>query len=367
MAHTADFLILGGGMAGVSAGALLAEQARVHLVEMEDQLGFHSTGRSAAMYIPNYGPPMVRRMTKLSGPVFREHEQITTTPLLSPRGEMVTAREDEIDILNELVNSSDDVEAISVRDALDIVPILDPARIVAVGYEAAASDIDIDALFQGYIRLLKARGGQITTDQRSRAISRVGDVWRLETETGEVFEAPVLINAAGAWADEVAGLAGIDPCGIQPKRRSAVLIPPPDGHDISAWPLTASASEDWYCRPNSGLLMVSPADQDPIPPQDAWPDDMVLAEGIDRFEKDTTATVTRVEHRWAGLRSFSPDGNPVIGFDPTAEGFFWLAGQGGYGIQTAPANARLTADLCLGEPPQPDAETMAALSPVRYR
>lgn len=366
MTVTADFLILGGGMAGVSAGAMLAEDASVQLVEMEDQLGFHSTGRSAAMYIPNYGPPVVRCLTRLSGPVFSDHDQITPTPLLSPRGEMVTARQDEMDILDALIAGSDGVERLSLDEARKIVPILDPERIVAVGYEEAASDIDIDALFQGYIRLFRSRGGRIETGQRSKALQRQDGVWRLETEKGDVFEAPVLVNAAGAWADEVAVLAGLSPCGIQPKRRSAVLIPPPDGHDISRWPLTASASEDWYCRPNGGMLMVSPGDQDPVPPQDAWPDDMVLAEGIDRFEKDTTARVTRVEHRWAGLRSFAPDGNPVIGFDTDTEGFFWLAGQGGYGIQTAPANARLTADLCFGHAPQPDAETLSALAPNRF-
>ena len=360
----ADILIIGGGMAGVSAGAMLAGDRDIQLIEAEDQLGYHSTGRSAAMYIPNYGPPVVRAMTRLSGPDFRDHDHITDIPLLSPRGEMITAREDELDLLDDLISSAEGVERISVKDALEIVPILNPERIVSVGYEEAATDIDIDALFQGYIRLLRSRGGRIATGKRCHKITRQSNIWRVETEDGDVFQAPVLINAAGGWADTVAQLAGLTPKGIQPKRRSAALIPPPHDHDIARWPLTASAKEDWYCRPNSGLLMVSPADQDPVPAQDAWPDEMVLAEGIHRFEQDTTAEVTRVEHRWAGLRSFAPDGNPVIGFDE--DQFFWLAGQGGYGIQTAPANARLTADLILGRKPEPDQDVLLALSPTRF-
>lgn len=364
-AVTSDILIIGGGIAGVSAGALLAEHAQVHLIEAENQLGTHSTGRSAAMYITSYGPPVVQAMTKLAGPAFHDYQEITDTPLLSPRGELITAREDELHLLNELIAANDVVARLDVEEARRIVPILDESRIVAAGYEADAADIDVDALFQGYIRMFKARGGEISTGCRSSKITKAGDSWRVEAENGSIFEAPLIINAAGAWADVVAEMAGLRPRGIQPKRRSAVLIPPPHGHDISTWPLVASAKEEWYCRPNAGLLMVSPADQDPVPPHDVWPDDMVLAEGIHRFESDTTAKVTRVEHSWAGLRSFAPDGNPVIGFDDEEEGFFWLAGQGGYGIQTSPSNAMLTADLCLGRKPQPDADIIASLSPAR--
>ncbi|MEM1164367.1 MAG: FAD-binding oxidoreductase, partial [Pseudomonadota bacterium] len=204
------------------------------------------------------------------------------------------------------------------------------------------------------------------TEASVTAMSRVDDVWRVETAAG-IFEAPIIVNAAGAWGDVVAGRAGIGPTGLTPLRRSMAVLPMPDGMDNRTWPVTAAAAETWYAKPDGGRLWVSPADEDPVEPHDAWPDDMVLAEGLDRFQQATTFEVTRVERSWAGLRTFAPDRTPINGFEPEAEGFFWLCGQGGYGIQTAPAMSQLAADLILGHKPAVSAETVEALSPARFR
>jgi D-arginine dehydrogenase len=183
------------------------------------------------------------------------------------------------------------------------------------------------------------------------------------------FEAPVIVNAAGAWADTVAQLAGVATLGLTPLRRSAAILPAPEGRDVSSWPAVCSMSETWYAKPEAGKLMVSPADEDPVEPHDAWPDDMVLAEGLDRYERAVTVPVTRVERSWAGLRTFAPDRTPVVGFDPAAEGFFWLAGQGGYGIQTAPALSRLAGALLTGGDGTRvlAADVVSALAPGRLR
>jgi D-arginine dehydrogenase len=196
-------------------------------------------------------------------------------------------------------------------------------------------------------------------------IARAGGVWRVETSSAETFEAPVLVNAAGAWADVVARCAGVAPVGLTPLRRSAAILPAPEGLDVSRWPLFVPASEGWYAKPEAGKLMVSPADEEPVEPHDAWPDDMVLAEGLDRFEQATTITVARVERSWAGLRSFVADRTPVAGFAADTDGFLWLAGQGGYGVQTSPALSRLAADLVLGRAPRLSPHVVAALARTR--
>jgi len=365
MLAEADFCVIGGGIAGVSVAALLSAEANVVVLEAEDTIGYHSTGRSAAMYIANYGPPAIRVMTRLSGPVFEHPAEITEIPLLSPRGELIVAREDEIPALEDYLDGSEGMERIDVATAIGLMPVLNPEHIVAAAYESGASDIDVAALFQGYAAMLRRQGGKIITRAGVSNLAWEKERWRIDTHQGEV-SAPVLINAAGAWADQVASLAGLVSKGIQPMRRSAALVPPPEGYDISHWPLVASASEDWYSRPDAGKLMISPADEDPVEAQDIHPDEMVLAMGIDRFEKATTCKVTRVSHRWAGLRSFAPDHNPVVGFDPDHHSFFWLAGQGGYGIQTSPAMARYACDLLTGNTPIPDITTRDAMSPSRF-
>jgi D-arginine dehydrogenase len=275
------------------------------------------------------------------------------------------ASEDELPVLDAYLDGALGVERLTGREAAAIVPILRPERIAGAMIERAARGIDVDLLLQGYARMLRARAGRIVTGAAVKALRRKAGQWHAETAQG-TFTAPTVVNAAGAWADEVAGLAGLPRLGLQPYRRSAAIIPAPEGHDTEHWPIFGSIAETWYAKPEAGKLMVSPADEDPVDPHDAWPDDMVLAEGLHRFEQAVTHEVTRVEHSWAGLRTFAPDRTPVAGPDPRATGFFWLAGQGGYGVQTAPALSQLSAALLSGAAPVLDVATRAALAPDRF-
>lgn len=364
MTERVDFLVVGGGIAGVGAAARISPDASVIVLETEDAIGRHSTGRSAAIYIRNYGNRTLRALNAASEPVLKEPEGISDESLLSPRGEMLIATEAELPDFNSYLEGASGLEQLSPREAVSLFPILREELIAAAAIERAAQDIDVDRLLQGFARFFRRNGGRIVTDAPAGAISRQHGIWHVSTPKGD-FEAPVIINAAGAWADEVARLAGVATVGLVPMRRSAAILPAPDGHDVGSWPLVASASESWYAKPEAGKLMVSPADEDPVDPHDAWADDMVLAEGLYRFEQAVTMPVTRVERSWAGLRSFVADRTPVAGFAPDAQGFFWLAGQGGYGVQTAPALSQLAADLCLDRKPELAAETVAALDPKR--
>ena len=365
MATTADFVIIGGGMAGISVGAELSRSASVLVLETEANIGYHATGRSAAIYIRNYGNATLRALNAAAEPFFLEPVGVSDSSLLTPRGELMFARDFELDALNEYLNGSDGLEDISPKEAGELVPILKTDEIVKAAYEKTARDIDVDRMLQGYHRLLRQNGGKILTDAAVESMTYQNGVWCLKTKQGDV-EAKVVVNAAGAWADEIADLADVGRVGLTPMRRSAAIIPRPDYDNFDSWPLMVSASESFYAKPEAGKLMVSPADEDPVEPHDAWPDDMVLAEGLHRFEEATTVTVDRLEHSWAGLRTFAPDRTPVAGFAPEAEGFFWLAGQGGYGIQTAPALSQLGAALCLGKRPALADEVIAALSPARF-
>ncbi|SMF46287.1 D-arginine dehydrogenase [Tistlia consotensis] len=363
MTRTCDILVVGGGIAGISAAARLAPDARVTVLERETAIGYHATGRSAAIFIANYGNATLRALNAASAPELAAPDFVEGS-LLSERGELLVATEAEMPALERHLAESTGVEALTPAEALHLVPVLRAELIRGAAIERAASDIDVDRLLQGFARLLQAHGGTIVTGAEAARIGRAGRVWRVETAAG-AFEAPVLVNAAGAWADAIARLAGVAPVGLKPLRRSAALLPAPDGRAVERWPLFAPVSETWYARPEAGKLMVSPADEDPVAPHDAWADEMVLAEGLDRFERMTTVRVTRVERSWAGLRSFVADRTPVVGFAPDAAGFFWLAGQGGYGVQTAPALSWLAADLVLGRQPRMPPAVVATLSPGR--
>lgn len=365
MSEKADFIIIGGGIAGMGAAARLAPHAKVILLEMEDAPGRHSTGRSAAIFIRNYGNRTLRALNAASEPVLKEPEGISEESLLTPRGELLIATEDELASFDSYLDGAEGMERISAEDAVDLFPLLRPEPIAAAAIERDAQDIDVDRLLQGFARIARRNGAKIVTDAPVSALTRSGTTWTAETPAG-TFETPVIINAAGAWADAVAGLAGASKVGLVPMRRSAAILPVPDGLDVTRWPLVASASEAWYAKPDAGKLMVSPADEDPVEPHDAWPDDIVLAEGLYRFEQAVTMPVTRVERSWAGLRSFVADRTPVVGFASDMPGFFWLAGQGGYGVQTAPALSQLTADLCLGRASPLDDDVIKALDPNRF-
>ena len=365
MTTALDIIVVGGGIAGVSAAAELAAEARVTVIEAEPHLGYHSTGRSAAIFIRNYGNATLRALNAASEPVFRRPGNLAEAPVLAPRGEMLLAQENELDTLDSYCAAADGLERLSAAEAVALVPILRPERIAAAVIERAAQDIDVERTLQGYARRLRARGGRIVTGTQVTGIRRQGDHWQL-TAGGDTYCAAILVNAAGAWADELARMAGAAPLSIRPMRRSAAILPAPGGHDIARWPLFGSVSETWYAKPDAGRLIVSPADEDPVDAHDAWADDMVLAEGLHRYEQAVTVPVTRVERSWAGLRSFAPDRTPVAGFDARLPGFFWLAGQGGYGVQTAPALARHAAALVAGRPPELPAAVVAALSPERF-
>src|SRR5690625_1443076 len=373
MATTVDIIIIGAGIAGASAASLLAKDHKVLLLESEEQAGYHSTGRSAAMYIVNYGPPDVRALS-LAGRdfFFGPPDDFSEHPLVSPRGVLLVAHPGQESALESELAASVGMVAISRETARELVPLLRPEAIAAAGYEADAQDIDVAALHQGYLRLFRSRGGVILLRTPLQGARRVNGLWTVDAPAA-TYQAPLLINAAGAWADEVARLAGVRPLGIVPKRRTALIIEGAPGEPGSArWPLIADCGETWYCRPEANTkLLLSPADATPTAACDARPEELDIALAVDRFQQAVDLPVKQIEHSWAGLRSFAPDGSLVIGPDPDADGFFWLAGQGGYGIQTAPGAADLVAALLAGGAlPKPLADAGVrpeAVSPARFR
>ena len=347
-------IVIGGGIAGVSAAARLSAHAHVTLIEGEDALGYHASGRSAALFEENYGLPSVIALNKASA-VFHQ-------PYLSPRGFLLVGRKGEDAGFDADVKALKTNE-ITVEEAYTRVPILND-HITRAAYHDGAQDIDTDRMIQDFAKVIRHNGGAILT---GKAVTQITPDRTWTVRCGkEVFTATTLVNAAGAWADQVAEMAGIKPVGITPHRRSMARIPAPGGHDVSRWPIFFGVGETWYAKPDAGALLVSPADEDPVDPHDAWADDMVLAEGLDRYASHVTEPVTRVETSWAGLRSFAPDRTLIVGQDPENENFIWCAGQGGYGFQTAPAASQLVADLTLGRPPEVDAATVKSLSPARF-
>lgn len=371
MIQRADIIVIGGGIAGAGVAAILAESARVVLLESEDRPGYHSTGRSMALFIESYGNDTIRALNRASHPYLKappieelEHE------LLSDRGVLFISHGDDDGMaeLDLLLASGVGVSEISPEDAVRRVPILNPAGIHRAVIEESAQDIDVDALHQAWLKRLRRLNGEIVCGAPVNRLCQAGGGWNVDTGTRR-YHAPIIVNAAGAWADSVAAMAGIAPCGLQPLRRSIAVLPAPDGIDISGWPLFGDAAETWYAKPEAGKLLVSPADTDPVVPHDAYVDDMVLAEGLHRFEQAITCPVTRVERSWAGLRTFAADKTPVVGFAAEPAGFFWLAGQGGYGIQTSPALSAFAASLILGQAPAiADAERLVdAMSPARFQ
>ncbi len=360
-----DIIIIGGGIAGISLAARLAPHADVTVLEAESALGYHATGRSAAMFILNYGNATLRALNAVAQPFFETPPEGFGGTLLSPRGELMIATAQDIAALESQMETAPSMTRLTPAQAGELVPILNTDRLIAAAYDDSAFDIDVDRLLQGFARQATGNGARIIRDARVTGLTRSGGLWQVQAG-GKRFDAPVVVNAAGAWADQIAALAGAAPVGLRPLRRSAALIPAPAGFDPRHWPVFVSATEDFYAKPEAGKLMVSPADEDPVEPGDAWPDDMVLAQGLARFEAAVTTPVIRVERSWAGLRTFAPDRTPVAGFDPQVEGFFWLAGQGGYGVQTAPALSALGASLITRTPPEIPAAVVAALSPERF-
>ncbi|MDI1338460.1 FAD-binding oxidoreductase [Polaromonas sp.] len=375
MPEPSDFILIGGGIAAASVAYWLAPQGRVTLLERESQPGYHSTGRSAALFMESYGTPQVRALTMASRAFFANPpEGFSDHPLISPRGAMMVATQGEEALLAaqwEVFRSvTPHARLLDSAQACALVPVLRPDKVLGAVLEPDAADMDVDAIHQGFLRGLRRAGGQVICKAEVTALARGGGRWQVEAG-GKRYEAPVVINAAGAWADVVAALAGVAPIGLEPRRRSAFIFAPPEGVHSAAWPLAASIGERWYFKPDAGMLLGSPANADPVTPQDVQPEELDIAMAIHQIEEMTTLTIRRPTRTWAGLRSFVADGDLVGGFDPDAPGFFWLAAQGGYGIQTSAAMGEACAALARGLPlPERIAGfglTEAMLSPARLR
>jgi D-arginine dehydrogenase len=369
-----DYIVVGGGMAGASAAYELAAFGRVLLLEREERCGYHSTGRSAALYVETYGNRTVRALTT-AGKAFylNPPHGFTEHALLHSRGVMLIGRPDQQASLDaalaEVSGMRSNIRSISADEAYRRSPVLKPGYVGGAVLDPDCMDIDVNALHQGYLRGLKARGGELRTDAALEGLERRNGSWAAATKAG-AFQGRVIVDAAGAWGDEVAALAGVEPVGITPKRRSAILFQPPAGIDTRNWHSVIDVDEQFYFKPDAGRIMASPADETPMPPCDVQPEELDIAILIDRLEQAADLPVRRIENRWAGLRTFASDKTPVVGYDAKAEGFFWLVGQGGYGIQTAPGISRLVASLVRGKGVPADMAELGvseqALSPARF-
>lgn len=372
-----DFLIIGGGIAGAGAAYGLAPHGRTLLLERESQPGYHTTGRSAALFSETYGNETIRAVTVASREFYLAPPKgFAAAPLLLPRGVLMYGTREQAGRLDELTDELrrlvPSVHRIDAKAALARVPVMRPEAVAGGALaEPDAMDIDVNALHRGFLRGATEQGARIVCDADVTGLARQasGD-WQVETRSA-VYHAAVVVNAAGAWCDAMARMAGVQPVGLNPKRRTALTFDPPAGTDCRNWPLAVDVDETCYFKPDAGRLLLSPADETPSEPCDAQPEEEDLALAIDRLEARTTLTVRRVAAKWAGLRSFVADKAIVCGFERTAPGFFWLAGQGGYGIQTAPAMSRIVGALACGRALPQDVQdlgvTAAQLSPDRLR
>lgn len=351
MSDSCDVIIIGAGIAGASLASTLC-QDRTHprkiiLLEQEDHPGYHATGRSAAIFLPTYGPPPILALTRASADFFHNPPQgFCQTPLLSPRATMMIAKSGDETHIQQALGAG--MREILISQAQRRLSPLNTDIYERALVDDETCDIDVDVLLQAHLKNFRQKDGTLHCRCRVENIARQTDRWQV-SGGGRTFTAPIVVNAAGAWADDIATMAGVTRCGLQPKRRSAALIDVSDKWDITNWPLTVGAGDTFYFRPIGTKLMISPADQTPLDPHDAWADDMAIAQAMELFMEATGYEVTHVEHTWAGLRTFVEDGNPIIGFEPSADGFFWLAGQGGYGIQTSPAISQLATALIQGK------------------
>ncbi len=345
MNNNYDFIVIGAGIAGASVAAHLAASHTVLILEMEDRPGYHTTGRSAASFEPNYGPIPMLALTRASANFFKNPPaSFADAPLFNPRGSLYLAADGEEAATEYLLSKSEGLEEISELEATKLLPILRPGYTKRAFLDKATGDLDVDLLHRGYLRQFKLAAGVLHSNAEVVALTYNAGSWIVESKLGK-FSAPVIINAAGAWGDVVAKIAGIAPVGLVPKRRSIGVVPIAGYPGFEKWPMMMDVADTWYAKPQSGKMIVSSADATPVEPHDAYADDMAIAEGIERLMTATTFEVSHLDHSWGGLRTFVPDGNVVVGFDPHAEGFFWLVGQGGYGIQSAPALSRTAAAL----------------------
>lgn len=357
-----DFVIVGAGMAGCSTAWQLVQSGgdappSVLVLERESQPGYHTTGRSAALFEEHYGPAQVQALTRASRAFYDAPPAgFAEAPILTPRGVLYVGTADQRDLVDatyaEAQVHSPDARRLNAEQLKALVPVLDTEVLVDGFLDHGARDIDVHGLHQGYIRGLRQRGGELWCNAEVEGVTRVNDLWQLALPQDRSIRAKVIINATGAWVDGLAAMAGAAPIGITPKRRSALTFPAPEGMDATHWPAIISVDESWYIKPDAGQLLGSPANADPVQPHDVVPEELDIATGIWRIEEATTLQIRRPSHTWAGLRSFVADGDLVIGWDasPTpVPGFFWVAAQGGYGIQSAAGYSLLARNLLLGE------------------
>ncbi len=361
----ADFLIIGGGIAGLSAAARLARHGRVIVLEAEDALGYHSSGRSVSFSHYGIGNAAVRALTAHSRPFFESQpEGFCATPIARTVPSLYFAAEDALPALAALEAAmaafTDAIRPVGPAEMASLCPVLTGA--VRGLLDPTGLKLDADALLHSFARAVRDADGRILTGRRIASLERKEEKWIARGGSGEAFSAPILVNAAGAWADAIAALAGVTPLGLEPKRRTIIVVDPPAGIDPRGWPFTHSAAGDFYMLPEAGQILASPVDEVGADPCDAAPDEYDVALAADRLEHYTSLKVARIAHRWAGLRTFAADRVPTAGFAPGAPGFFWLAGQGGYGLQTAPAMAEIAEALILGK-----AWPVAGVNPAQIR
>ncbi len=367
--QSSDILIIGGGIAGLSAAAALSEQAKVTVLEAEEQIGFHSSGRSATMLHYALGDRLVRALTLASRSFFDSPpDGFSDAPIGRKTPVLVFAREDEraaLDALEAEIAVFAELERLDGRGVHELCPLLndDAAHGIA---DRGGIRLDPHALLQGNLRLLRRNGGELRTGSRVATIEYASGAWTVTTEAGDRYSAPVLVNAGGAWADKIAAMGEVEPIGLEPKRRTIITFDPPAGADVTNLPFAKTVGDELYFAPESGRLLASPMDEVPTDPCDAQPDDYEVALAAFRMEERTVVKVERIHSKWAGLRSFTPDRHPAVGFAREADGFFWLAGQGGFGLQTSPAMARIAASLIAGEAWPVADVSPEQLSPARF-
>jgi D-arginine dehydrogenase len=369
------FLIIGGGIAGASAGYALAEYGEVVLVEREAQCGYHTTGRSAALLTEAWETPLVRRITRVGRGFFEDPPSgFSSIPLVQPRPIMLIGRLDQKEAVDssaaEVREHVASARLVDGDEAMELCPVLRPGYVDRAVLEPGGRAIDVDAVLQGFLRGIRRRGGKVLTDSPVTSIRADGSGWTIQAGEHEIGT-EILVNAAGAWADRVATLAGVSPVGLQPMRRTAFTFAPPEGFDVRGWPAVIDIDEQFYFEPEGVQLLGSPADQTAMEPHDVRHEEVDVAVAIDRIQKATTLEIRSIHRAWAGLRTFAPDRVPVVGPDPDHPTFIWLAGQGGYGIMTSPGMASIATSLIIdGDMPQSLVSIgieAAALLPDRFR
>ena len=371
-----DFAVVGAGIAGVSVAYYLARKASVVILEGERVPAYHTTGRSAALHSETYGSAEIRAITVASGRFYRKPpERFADHALLTPRGALIAGRAEQQAGMQknaaEFARLVPSVRWLEPAEVLRRHPLLRPETAGGGAiFEPEADDMDVAAIHGGFLKGARADGAELRLDAEVVDLERRDELWRIGLRDGGSVSAANIVNASGAWADIVGGLAGARPIGLVPKRRTAFTFDAPTGLDLGPMPMVIDFDESWYIKPEVGQFMGSLADETPSAPCDAQPEEIDVATAVERIETATTLSIRRIKNKWAGLRSFVADKNLVVGYDPEVEGFFWLAGQGGYGIQTGEAAGRLAASLALGNGMPADIAALgvreAALSPARF-